>query len=78
MKKQKRPSKFSNITTAVTREWAHANSAVIFSRQRVLTFELGEAEKSLVALAAAAAHVRGRRAEILAVLTGLSAVIEKR
>jgi hypothetical protein len=78
MKKTPRPSKFDRLSESVAQDWAHANTAVINSRRRVLQFEAEEVDKSIVALAAATAAARERRARIDATLAGLATVVGKR
>lgn len=77
MKKHK-PSKLDHLATSVAQDWAHANSYTINSRRRVLQFEADETDKSIVALGAALANMKDRRAKIEATLRGLAVVIEKR
>ena len=78
MKKQKRPSKHDHLAASIAQDWAHQNSVVIHSRVRVLRFEAEEVDKSIVALAAALANAKERRAKLEAMLNGLASVIEKR
>jgi len=73
-----RPTKLDRLAEATSRDWAHANSAVITSRVRVLQFEAEETDKSIVALGATLVNLRERRAKIEAVLTGLGQVLAKR
>ncbi|MCR4300856.1 MAG: hypothetical protein NUV51_04535 [Sulfuricaulis sp.] len=73
-----RPSRLDALTATVAQDWAHANTATINARQRVLQFEAEELDKSIVALAGAQANARERRAKIEAMLAGLAAVVEKR
>jgi hypothetical protein len=76
--KAPRMTKSDRLSEAVARDWAHANSAVINSRVRVLQFEAEEVDKSLAALQATVLQVRERRAAIEATLTGLGQVLARR
>lgn len=76
--KPKRPSKHDKLGASIAQDFAHANTAVIGSRRRVLQFEAEEADKSIVSLQASLASMKERRAKIAAMIAGLSAVIEKR
>lgn len=73
-----RPSKLDNLSVSVAQDWAHQNSIVINSRRRVLQFEAEEMDKSIVALTAALANAKERRAKLEAMLNGLAAVLAKR
>lgn len=74
----KKPTRLEALSLSVAQNWAHANSATINSHRRVLQCEAEEADKSIVALTAAATNLRTRRQQIDAILAGLSTVMDKR
>ena len=74
----RRLSKQDELAARVEREWAHQNSAVIASRQRVLQFEAEETDKSIAALTAAVINLKERRRVIDATLQGLATVVARR
>jgi hypothetical protein len=70
--------KIDKLALSVAQDFAHANSATINSRRRVLQFEAEEIDKSLVALAATVTNLKARRAKIASMLAGLAEVIGRR
>ena len=76
--KPRKPTYLERLAESAAQDFAHANSAVIASRRRVLQFEAEEADKSIVALQATLATMKERRAKLTAIIAGLSLVIGKR
>lgn len=77
-KQQKKPTQLENLTESVSQDYAHMHTSTIASQRRIYMVEVEELEKRLTALAAAITTTRARRAELLARVAGLSAVVAKR
>ena len=73
-----RPTRQDELAKRIECEWAHQNTVVIASRQRVLQFEAEEVDKAIAALQGALVNMRDRRTVIDATLRGLAAVVARR
>ena len=78
MKKQKKPSKYALLAAAVAQDWAHQNSIVVNSQRRITQFHVKEVDQTIIDLQAALTSAREGRAHLMAMLEGLSAVLDKR
>lgn len=78
VEKPKRPTKLEHLAMTTELDWRHQNSVVVQSRIRVLQFEADEMDKSIVALAAALASAKERRAKVDAMIAGLTSVVARR
>lgn len=74
----RRPTKLEELAKAVEQDYAHQNTIVINGRRRVLQCEAEEADKSIVAMTAAMANLKERRAKLQAMIAGLGAIVAKR
>ncbi len=74
----KKPTKFETLAASVAQGYAHQHTVTINSRRRVLEFEASEVDRAIVALSAALANQKWRRATIDAMLSGLATVVGKR
>lgn len=74
----KKPGKMDRLAAMAAQDFAHQHTVTINSRRRVLQFEATEVDRAIVAMSAALANQRARRARIEAVLVGLTSVVEKR
>lgn len=70
--------KHARLSQSANRQFAHANTAVIQSRLRVLQVEAEEIDKSILAMQSALAMLKARRLNVEAFIAGLDAVTELR
>lgn len=76
--KQKKASPAQQLTESTRRENAHHSSARLNSKLIVLACEAGEVDREVVALTAAVANAKERRAHLAAVQEGLRQALAQR